>query len=186
MNMSNHCTESENVLLAMKLYTRVSCLGLFRVLFFLPILCHHYHHRCIRSPIDPFLSRPGFPTHLLRRLESRSGWDTFQRPPFRPLAQLRDTLLWGTSFLTLGPTCTREVAAKVYRFPRIWNEIWYLLHPLRQNYVLTLDLAEASYLAHTHTWVTPNTDGARKTRNTGGTFSVACQHRCTDVRNESM
>ena len=86
MNMSNHCTESENVLLAMKLYTRVSCLGLFRVLFFLPILCHHYHHRCIRSPIDPFLSRPGFPTDLLR------GWKVDL-----------DGTLSETSFWTFGP-----------------------------------------------------------------------------------
>ena len=62
----------------------------------------------------------------------------FQRPPFGPLAQLRDTLLWGTYFLTLGPTCTREVAAKVYRFPEyemkydicctLWDKItcWHL------------------------------------------------------------
>ena len=39
------------------------------------------------------LVKARFSNRSAQRLESRSGWDTFQRPPFGPLAQLRDTLL---------------------------------------------------------------------------------------------
>ena len=39
---------------------------------------------------------------------------------------------------------------KVAEFPAY--EIWYLLHCLGQNYVLTLEMAETSYLAHASGW----------------------------------